>query len=480
VSYINLSVGSETVRWIQKWPGRTQANENKVPTVLVYPHGADEPSSWGFQSETLSEQTASDRDYKEWFKTYLDLNRLRKKQADDPEDAPKAIEEVERWYTDYLKRLYQHIEFKLAPELFSTSWANAQVEFIFSVPTTWEPYPTVEAFRTVINRAGFGRYPGHSVVIGLTEAEAAAVHTSIEAAGIFQERDILLVADVGGGTTDLSVLRVMGSESGSLNLEQLDVVFGETIGSAAIDYEFEKLCGRRLEEAHRDSPLEFSPDDAAWEMMKSREFQNVKCDHGAPSDTPVFSVGVPQLSRTYKHEGTRIANGEMTFTREELGALFDKQVEKLFRLIDAQLQRILTILPAAQVSHLVLSGGLGNSPYIQQRLKMRYGQGLGYPANAASMIVRTAPDPQLAVCKGLVADRVRRLKVGRSVLSTRCCRKSFGTLCKVPYDRKNPDHMGKPTHKDPYSGKLYIVSAIAWFIKKVSPRIRCRWYSIPY
>ena len=39
VAYVNLSIGSETVRWVQKWPGRFQANENKVPTVVVYPTG---------------------------------------------------------------------------------------------------------------------------------------------------------------------------------------------------------------------------------------------------------------------------------------------------------------------------------------------------------------------------------------------------------------------------------------------------------
>lgn len=33
VAYANLSVGSDTIRWIQRWPGRMQANENKVITA---------------------------------------------------------------------------------------------------------------------------------------------------------------------------------------------------------------------------------------------------------------------------------------------------------------------------------------------------------------------------------------------------------------------------------------------------------------
>jgi hypothetical protein len=33
VAYCNVSTGEETVRWIQKWPGRSNAVENKVSEV---------------------------------------------------------------------------------------------------------------------------------------------------------------------------------------------------------------------------------------------------------------------------------------------------------------------------------------------------------------------------------------------------------------------------------------------------------------
>jgi hypothetical protein len=56
-------------------------------------------------------------------------------------------------------------------------WEDANIEFIFSVPTTWK-LPTIERFRSTIGRAGFGSSPSHKIEIGLTEAEAAAVHTA--------------------------------------------------------------------------------------------------------------------------------------------------------------------------------------------------------------------------------------------------------------------------------------------------------------
>lgn len=469
VSYANLSIGSETVRWVQKWPGRFQANENKVPTVVVYRTGETEPSSWGFLSETTAETTSSDKDYKEWFKTCLDPSKLQLKQLEDPEGAPESIEEVEKWYTDYLGKMYEYLAFKLGSEISGADWANARIEFIFSVPTTWAPVPTVENFKRIVRAAGFGQHEGHGVVIGLTEAEAAAVHVSTEAPGIFREGDILLVCDAGGGTTDLSVLRVTNTVNQAINLQQLDVVFGETIGSAAIDYEFEKLVEARLAIAHGIAPLPILPEDAAWEMMKSRDFQAVKCEYGSPDDTPLFSIGIPRVSQTYNNAdpAVRIKNGEMTFDREDLQALFDKQIAKLFKLIDTQLASLFQKFPAEQVAHLVLSGGLGNSSYVQQSLRAHY-LSTDIP-NARSIRVRIAPDPQLAVCKGLVSDRVRKLITSHSVLGWRCCRASYGTMCKILYDKKDPSHQGKQLMRDPMNGKMYIMQSIAWFVRKGEP-----------
>lgn len=457
------------MRWVQKWPGRFQANENKVPTVVVYPFDSPEPSSWGFLSETAAETTAEDKDYKEWFKTCLDPEELRQKQYKDPEGAPESLQEVEKWYGDYLRKMYEYLSFKLGGELSNISWEDAKLEFIFSVPTTWAPVPTVENFKRIVKKAGFGSRASHKVTIGLTEAEAAAVHVSTEAPGIFRENDIVLVCDAGGGTTDLSVLKVTGTVNQAIDLQQLDVVFGETIGSAAIDYEFEKLVMQRLTIANTTNPLSVDPADTAWAMMKSRDFQAVKCEYGAPDDTPLFSIGIPQVPHTYSNYDpeVRIRNGEMTFDREDLQRLFDKQITKLLKLIDKQLHSILQKYPAEKISHLILSGGLGNSAYVQSQLRKHYSQ-TAIP-NAYSIAVRIAPDPQLAVCKGLVSDRLRKLLTSRSVLGWRCCRASYGTVCKIAYDKKNPDHQGKELARDARNGKLYITHSIAWFVKKGEP-----------
>ncbi|KAJ8109602.1 hypothetical protein OPT61_g7339 [Boeremia exigua] len=470
VAYCNMSTGSDTVRHIQRWPGRTQANENKVPTLLVYPENSSTPSSWGFLAETAQEVSGAGHQSREWFKIMLDENLLEqmRKKANHPSEVPQ-IHEVEKWFTDYFQYLYRTIEARLRGELAST-WQDANIEYIFSVPTTWRPLPTVEKFRKITSAAGFGSCPRHKANIGLTEAEAAAVHTARSMPGIFKENEILFVCDVGGGTTDLSVFRVKNTIGGSLNLEQLDVVFGAAIGAAQLDSLFENAVLERLQLADRNNPTGLADlNIAAWEMRISKEYQNAKCDYGSEESlagTDTFAVRVPKLSPSYTNKHCNVSGGDMYFERDGLRKFFDIQISKLFELMDKQLVRLQQKCPNEQVSHLVLSGGLGNSAYVQSCLRSRYAFGNSTHSNAQSIQIRVAPDPQLVVCKGNVADRVAKLKIGQSVLGWRCCRASYGTKCKMLYNPNDKQHIGQRTEIDLLDGKPYVVNCVDWFIKK--------------
>jgi hypothetical protein len=442
-----------------------QANENKVPTIISYSRAARVLSKWGFEAESQVERDNPDREPVDWFKVLLDEQRFKlMKEHDHTDSLPANQEEVELYFVDYLSSLYKHIEYKLAPELpMGKAWNTALIEFIFSVPTTWQPQPTVERFRAIAARAGFSQHMSHSLAIGLTEAEAAAVHTSIEAPGLFKQGDVLLVCDIGGGTTDLSVLRVKSASedlSATIQLEQMDVVQGQTIGSAKIDEAFEKLALQRLELANATYPLPVSAADIAWKMMKSREFQNAKCDFGSPDDAPIFAVPTPGLDIAYRNDAALITHGVMQFARADMQVLFDSQIVGLYDMIDRQITRFRAAHPNQELTHLILSGGLGNSAYVQDRLKAKYSSGT-HPIQ-----VLVAPEPQLAVCKGIIADRISILTRGHGVLPWRCARASYGMICKVRYNPADPQHRGLKTVADPYTGELFITSTVEWFIKK--------------
>lgn len=90
---------------------------------------------------------------------------------------------------------------------------------------------------------------------------------------------------------------------------------GRTFGSAAIDADFEMLVKARLQKADHVAPLNISPEVAAWEMMKSKDFQNTKCEHGGPDDTPIFSVPIFGINPNYVNRDLGIENGGMNFAR---------------------------------------------------------------------------------------------------------------------------------------------------------------------
>lgn len=107
----------------------------------------------------------------------------------------------------------------------------------------------------------------------------------------------------------------------------------------------------------------------------------------------------------------------------------------------------------------MLSGGLGSSEYVRGKLGARYG----------TLRLHTAPEPQLAVCKGLVADRLQKLNTGQQILKWRCCRESYGTICRSVYDAKNPDHRDRTPYRDKQTGKWYVDESVKWFIRKGQP-----------
>jgi hypothetical protein len=141
-----------------------------------------------------------------------------------------------------------------------------------------------------------------------------------------------------GWHKDLSVLRVTNTTSGSLSLEQMDVVqgtfstdssvilylsfdclLGATIGSVQLDEAFEACVRQRLDLANEITPIGFQPkelEDIAWKMAKGREYQNAKCEYGSSDDdTEYFTVAIPGLRQDYVNMNVGIANGEMMFRR---------------------------------------------------------------------------------------------------------------------------------------------------------------------
>ena len=428
-----------------------------MPTKFVYsPHGT--VTKWGFLCE---DEDGEDMDeIQEMFKIYLDQEAIDEARRKGLRDIP-SVEDTKRLVTDYLRAVYAHV--KRSIEANTGSWKDMKVEFIFSMPTTWQSLSTTTDFEQAIRAAGFGQENTykHMAKLELTEAEAAAVYVAGNPQVRFAAGDILLVCDAGGGTTDLGLIEVVDSDPNLPSLKQVNAVKGVGIGSTMIDRAFQQLVQRRLDN-NPDAQIVL-PRNLAFKLSRSTAFRSIKHNFGTASgDHPEFKLALDRLglgiSREYSHPGVRIEQGRMIFSKAEIQSLFDNQIRGIIRRIDEQLAWMSTNRSNEYVKYLVLSGGLGGSPYVKTQLEAKYAQ-------TRISIVRSQ-EPRLSVVKGLVMDRKQRLVSGTAALKTRIARASYGVLCRQLYDPNY--HIGADVDYDVYNkSQKWALNQIEWLIRKV-------------
>ncbi|KAI4241365.1 MAG: hypothetical protein LQ352_007465 [Teloschistes flavicans] len=465
--YVPDKTDPERAKLIQKWPGKEDKTENKVPTSLIY-HD-DKLQSWGFLCDDPDQPDHPDPKRKQYFKLWLDRNHLRTVYPES--DAGVSHEDVQRWFTDFLKKLYKYIKEIFLNGPYAEQW-KGRVDFVFSVPTTWKSRNVVSTFKECIQKAGFKNRKNHTVSIGLTEAEAAAIYTFRSKALSIKSKDMILVCDAGGGTTDAAILEVVGHHHTTPQLKQCGPDFGKPVGSVNIDNAFAALVQKRLEKAESSmaSIAGGSPEWAqktAWQMSQDR-FQYHKCAFGTAEGThEKFRMKIPDFPTSPNFPDACIENRHMTFTRQNMCNMFDEQLKGIYSILDNQLTHLKREKPSKQVDYLILSGGLGSSVYVKNKLTERYVANKSRHSNIKHLQIYTADDPQIAVVQGLVLNEAQHHETGSAALKSRVSPASYGVLCKQPYNEDK--HLGLEIEKDDLDGKLYAIDVIHWFVKKGDP-----------
>ncbi|KAI1144359.1 hypothetical protein F5Y05DRAFT_418397 [Hypoxylon sp. FL0543] len=476
VAYANVRKSGllpSSIRVLNRWEFRN--TEDKVPTVVVYDKNNVErgPTTWGFGSESETERGA-DRAFGHWFKQRFCPSQSSAREKRDDDFVDEYLPTVGTLYRDFLSKLYNHIRNEFPDRaLAGVSWDTASVEFVFSVPATWDSV-TVGLFKTIAISAGFESRRGHRVITSLTEPQAVATFAISEEPGIFKENDQLLIVDAGGGTVDLCLVKVNSGENNRIALSEITPVSGEDAGSTYIDSAFEELALKQLEKV--DSFFLGSPPRRlAWEMMMSRDFQNCKHRLGKDpyAEDDVFLIKVPSLGPRDSIEVCNIENGEMRFEWGQLMTIFDEQVEEVAKKIDEVLDKM-SLARKQPLNHIILSGGLGASAYVQNQLEDRYTRQSSREILRGVRLHQSSL-PQLCVCKGLVHERLHNLEYGSSTFTKLCSQFSFGILKAERYNPSKPSHAqamkeGR-VRKVPLSKKQWVDNCVDWFILKGDPRL---------
>lgn len=142
--------------------GSVDASADKVPTQIGY-NSYGEVENWGFH--------ASDGDFilKEF---YLYLDPYTTYEHDSRLSHEKAV----KFYIDFMRCLYQHLEGFFSQSV--SEWETRNVEYLFSIPTTWKDPRSTEDLKQWLTEAEFANRHNRRVSIPHTAAEAAAIYAT--------------------------------------------------------------------------------------------------------------------------------------------------------------------------------------------------------------------------------------------------------------------------------------------------------------
>ena len=176
VVWVNLQIpGNANIpSSINDWPGLPAYSfETKVPTKIAYLPTASKPI-WGFlcQSDDAYYEIAKLREH---FKIYLDREKLRSAHSHGLRDIPETVDDASRLVAEYLRQIYEHVRTSIEKTTGST-WSDQKIEFVFSLPTTWDAQETTNRFRGAVLAAGFtsDNPAKHSATLELTEAGSSS------------------------------------------------------------------------------------------------------------------------------------------------------------------------------------------------------------------------------------------------------------------------------------------------------------------
>jgi molecular chaperone DnaK (HSP70) len=240
-----------------------------------------------------------------------------------PDEVPKLSPvEASARYLEYLRSVWDHKMARKAPEL-----ALSEQEIFLTVPASFD-----EEARELTLRAAEQAGLGH---VTLLEEPQAAFYAWIEAQGnAWRKRikvgDLILVCDVGGGTTDFSLITV-SEENGELALRRVAVGDHILLGGDNMDLALARLLQQRLEaEGHRVDTWQLQSLWHQARLAKEKLFSEPK---SKKQPITLLSKGTKLVGGTIKTELLRedveqtliegffplVANSEMPVRQRRIG-----------------------------------------------------------------------------------------------------------------------------------------------------------------
>ena len=367
--------------------------------------------------------------------------------------------------SDYLARLLLHSKSVLIKK--EGLRPEAKISYVLCVPVSW----TVAAGRVMhnamaeaIRRSGLGRLQGEAIedLFMVSEPEAAAQYVvASEKTGRLRKGEVFVLLDAGGGTVDVTTYQVT-SDTGPLRLKgEVIKAEGASCGSSFINKAYAKALMEKLEGENffgGGSQLKSFVDGLVnnWESNGKPDI-NVE-----DRKSMIHSIYIPGLKKN-RVKGFPKDN-YLRWTDEEIGHMFEPSLKGTEDLLERQLDQ--AVEKRITVSKVIVVGGFGESPSLQNRLTNLVGSKTNLAGGEIDILwpdkVSTSAVARGAVLRSLNKDNG----------PTRQSLASFGFLRTEQYDPNGPlpEYIEAKVvpRVDPIDGWQNVKDTIYWVIQAVS------------
>ncbi|KAG0610978.1 hypothetical protein M758_7G105700 [Ceratodon purpureus] len=316
--------------------------------------------------------------------------------------------------TDYLREMGALILKKLQGH-FGEQISKQAIQWCVTVPSIWDNAAKA-VMKTCMTSAGLvgGDDGSRHRLIMVLEPEAASLfcHKLMSKEFVLQVGDKILVADIGGGTSDIVVQEVVSvGESGNCRVKEVTPSSGGLCGGTYVDARFmeflHKTIGPCLQECIDEQPSICSQLIPVWEHMKADFGDTGTVGESTDINLPVKVVRKWEECDRRMGLPARNSYDELEVSYQEMQSIFDPIVEQNLHLIAQQLEQ------AGGVKTLVVVGGFAGSPYLMDCIRNRF-------AGIVPQII-SPPNPGSAVCQGAVM-----LALNPGTVLSRVCKKTYG------------------------------------------------------
>ncbi|XP_052819942.1 heat shock 70 kDa protein 12A-like [Mya arenaria] len=419
-------------------PKKIQTNQNwyagggssklvslKTPTsVLLKPKGQFD--SFGFEAEDKYADLAEDDEHHGWrlfrrFKMVLHSNEHLTKEVTVEDICGKQMKAFPLFVLS-IHFMREHLLDAVKKQKIGIE--ETDISYVLTVPAIWED----NAKRFMRDAAVAAGIDPNRLKLAL-EPECASIWCETLGMDIKGAVSIpgaqYMVVDLGGGTADISV----HERKPDGNLKEIHKASGGPWGGIFVDENYMKMLGclfgeRALIELQSTEMGDYFDITREFEHKK-RSFDSVKTKHIIVR----LSASLCNLAKEHSKQSIeeRIAALEisMTLKGQDKLKIDGAVIQSWFKSpIDMLIQHIRSLLAEAKmkrVQTIVLVGGFGESPYVQERMRNEI--------PAVRMIV--PEDAGLAVIKGAV-----RFGHNPAIVSSRIMKYTYGTKVLVEFDEK--------------------------------------------